>query len=101
MPQPSSGGLVLVETLNILEGFPLGDIKQGSAASLHLLIEAMKRGYADRARYLGAPSFVSARVATLISKGYATRLRAGIDAGHATPSAELQAGLPPHEGSNT
>src|SRR5262249_21193328 len=49
MPQPSSGGVVLLETLNILEGYPLADMPQGSAPSLHLLIEAMKRGYADRA----------------------------------------------------
>ena len=47
MPLPSSGGVVLIETLNILEGLPLRDMKQGSASSLHLLIEAMKRGYAD------------------------------------------------------
>ncbi len=58
MPLPSSGGVVLLETLNILEGFPLPDIKQGSAASLHLMIEAMKRAYADRAHYLGDPAYV-------------------------------------------
>jgi gamma-glutamyltranspeptidase/glutathione hydrolase len=101
MPQPSSGGIVLLETLNILEGFPLGEMKQGSAASLHLLIEAMKRGYADRARYLGDPSFVNAPIAALTSKDYAAKLRAGIDLDHATPSSELQAASPPHEGSNT
>jgi gamma-glutamyltranspeptidase / glutathione hydrolase len=102
MPQPSSGGVVLLETLNILEGFTLADMAQGSAPSLHLLIEAMKRGYADRARYLGDPSFVNAPIATLISKDYAARLRAGIDLDHATPSADLQAAaLQPHEGNNT
>jgi gamma-glutamyltranspeptidase/glutathione hydrolase len=102
MPQPSSGGVVLLETLNILEGFPLADLPQGSAASQHLLIEAMKRGYADRARYLGDPSFVNAPVAALISKDYAAKLRAGIDPDRATPSAELQAvALQPREGSNT
>jgi gamma-glutamyltranspeptidase / glutathione hydrolase len=102
MPQPSSGGVVLVETLNILEGFPLADMAQGLAPSLHFLIEAMKRGYADRARYLGDPSFVNAPIAALLSKDYAAKLRAGIDADHATPSAELQAAaLQPHEGNNT
>jgi gamma-glutamyltranspeptidase / glutathione hydrolase len=102
MPQPSSGGVVLVETLDILEGFPLADMAQGLAPSLHLLIEAMKRGYADRARYLGDPSFVNAPIADLISKDYAAKLRAGIDPDHATPSADLQAAtLQPHEGNNT
>jgi gamma-glutamyltranspeptidase/glutathione hydrolase len=101
MPQPSSGGVVLLETLNILEGYPLADMPQGSAPSLHLLIEAMKRGYADRARYLGDPS-VNAPIAALTSKDYAAKLRAGVDLDHATPSTELQAvALPPREGSNT
>ena len=76
MPQPSSGGVVLVETLNILEGFPLSRMERDSAASLHLLIEAMKRGYADRAHYLGDPDFFSAPIATLISKEYAAKQRA-------------------------
>jgi gamma-glutamyltranspeptidase / glutathione hydrolase len=102
MPQPSSGGVVLLETLNILEGFSLADMAQGSAPSLHLLIEAMKRGYADRARYLGDPSFVNAPIAALTSKDYAARLRAGIDLERATPSTDLQAAaVPPHEGNNT
>ena len=73
MPLPSSGGVGLVETLNILEGFPLAEMKQGSAASLHVLIEAMKRAYADRAHYLGDPAFVSAPVATLTTKDYAAK----------------------------
>jgi len=85
MPQPSSGGVVLLETLNILEGFPMHDMKQGSAPSLHVMIEAMKRAYADRARYLGDPDFVKAPVATLTSKDYAAKQRASIDLDHATP----------------
>ncbi|MEA2868944.1 MAG: gamma-glutamyltranspeptidase / glutathione hydrolase, partial [Bradyrhizobium sp.] len=84
MPQPSSGGVVLLEALNILEGFPMSEMKQGSAPSLHLMIEAMKRAYADRARYLGDPAFVNAPVATLISKEYAARQRASIDLDRAT-----------------
>src|SRR6202165_3280052 len=68
MPQPSSGGVVLLEALNILEGFPMGDMKQGSAPSLHVMIEAMKRGYADRARYLGDLAFINPPIPTLISK---------------------------------
>jgi gamma-glutamyltranspeptidase / glutathione hydrolase len=101
MPLPSSGGVVLVESLNILEGFPLRDMKQGSPASLHLLIEAMKRAYADRAHYLGDPAFVSAPVATLVTKDYAARQRASIDPEHATPWADAVSAAPPREGSNT
>jgi len=101
MPQPSSGGVVLLETLNMLEGFPMPDMKQGSAASLHVMIEAMKRAYADRARYLGDPAFVSAPVATLITKEYAARQRASIDLDHATPWTDALSAVPPREGSNT
>ncbi|MCP3372394.1 gamma-glutamyltransferase [Bradyrhizobium cajani] len=102
MPLPSSGGVVLMETLNILEGFQLADLKQGSPASLHLLIEAMKRAYADRARYLGDPAFVDAPIATLTAKDYAAKLRAGISVDRATPSKELvAAAAAPREGSNT
>ncbi len=101
MPQPSSGGVVLIESLNILEGFDLAALKQGSAPSLHLLIEAMKRAYADRARYLGDPAFVSAPIATLIAKDYAAKLRASIDPEHATPADKLMSAMPPREGSNT
>ena len=101
MPLPSSGGTVLLETLNILEGFRLSDLEQGSAASLHLLIEAMKRGYADRARYLGDPAFINAPTNILLAKDYATRLRAEIDPEHATPADKVTSALPPHEGSNT
>src|ERR1700681_2516778 len=101
MPQPSSGGVVLLETLNILEGFPMHDIKQGTAPSLHLLIEAMKRAYADRARYLGDPAFVNAPTSTLVAKDYAAKQRASINLDHATPSSEVFSPKPPREGSNT
>ncbi|MEA2884532.1 MAG: gamma-glutamyltranspeptidase / glutathione hydrolase [Bradyrhizobium sp.] len=101
MPQPSSGGVVLLETLNILEGFKMPELAQGSAASLHLLIEAMKRAYADRARYLGDPAFVNAPVATLIAKDYAARQRASIDLTRATPWTDALPAVPPREGSNT
>jgi gamma-glutamyltranspeptidase/glutathione hydrolase len=99
MPQPSSGGVVLIETLNILEGFAMHDLGQGTPPSLHLLVEAMKRAYADRARYLGDPAFTDAPVAKLLSKDYAAGLRAGIDPQRATPAADA---LPqPREGQNT
>ena len=101
MPLPSSGGTVLLESLNILEGFPLAEMTQGSPASLHLLIEAMKRAYADRARYLGDPAFVNAPVPVMLSKDYAARQRASIDPDHATASADAAAIKPLREGSNT
>lgn len=101
MPLPSSGGTVLVETLNILEGFSMHDLKQGTAPSLHLLIEAMKRAYADRARYLGDPAFVNAPIATLTSKDYAAKQRASIDLAHATPWTDALSAVPPREGQNT
>jgi gamma-glutamyltranspeptidase/glutathione hydrolase len=101
MPLSSSGGVVLLEMLNILEGFPLSDMKQGSAPELHVLIEAMKRAYADRARYLGDPAFVSAPVMALTSKDYAARQRASIDLDRATPWTDALSALPPREGSNT
>ncbi|WOH81893.1 gamma-glutamyltransferase [Bradyrhizobium sp. BEA-2-5] len=101
MPLPSSGGVVLLETLNILEGFQLADLKQGSAASLHLLIEAMKRAYADRARYLGDPAFVNAPTQLLIDKDYAAKQRATIDPARATPWTDVRNAKQPHEGDNT
>jgi len=95
MPPPSSGGVHLIEMLNILEGFTLRD----DAASRHLMIEAMKRAYADRAAYLGDPDQVTVPLAGLISKRYAQSLRATIDPDTATPA---QSGNPlPHEGDNT
>jgi gamma-glutamyltranspeptidase/glutathione hydrolase len=100
MPLPSSGGTVLLETLNILEGFPMPEMKQGSAPSLHVMIEAMKRAYADRARYLGDPAFVNAPADILISKDYAEKQRSSIDLARATPAEALSV-RPPREGSNT
>jgi gamma-glutamyltranspeptidase/glutathione hydrolase len=102
MPLPSSGGVVLLESLNILEGFKLRDLPQGSVDSLHLLIEAMKRAYADRARYLGDPAFADAPLTRLLSKDYATQLRASIRLDHAASAQEVAIAPPaPHEGSNT
>lgn len=100
MPLPSSGGTVLLQSLNILEGFPMADMKQGSAPSLHVMIEAMKRAYADRARYLGDPAFVNAPVNVLTTKEYAAKQRAGIDLARATPAGDVLA-VNPREGSNT
>jgi gamma-glutamyltranspeptidase/glutathione hydrolase len=101
MPLPSSGGVVLIETLNMLEGFSLRDFKQGSAPSLHLLIETMKRAYADRARFLGDPAFVNAPITKLTSKNYAAQQRASIDINRATPWSDMLPLKQPHEGDNT
>ena len=100
MPPSSSGGVVLIEMLNILEGYKLGGLDEG--ARLHLMIEAMRRAYADRAVYLGDPATVSAPLTRLMSKRYAAGLRAGIDPGRATPSSEIRADVElPREGDNT
>ena len=101
MPLPSSGGVVLIETLNILEGFDMARQPQGSVASLHLLIEAMKRAYADRARFLGDPGFVEAPVTRLTSKAYAAQMRTGIDPDRATPWGDMLPLQPPQGGDNT
>ncbi len=79
MPPPSSGGVAIVEMLNILEGYDLAASGFGSARSLHLMTEAMRRAYADRARYLGDPDYVEMPLARLTSKDYAAELRGTID----------------------
>jgi len=78
-PPPSSGGVALVEILNILEGFDLAARGAGSSASLHVIAEAMKLAFADRAAHLGDSDFVSVPVAGLVSKGYADELRERIN----------------------
>ena len=89
MPPPSSGAVALIEMLNILERFDLKAKGLLTAQALHLQIEAMRRAYLDRARYLGDTDFVDVPVARLISKEYAKTLAAGIDADKASSSAEL------------
>src|SRR5208282_4179225 len=90
MPPPSSGGVELIEMLNILEGYDLAH--EDDADALHLLIEAMKRAYADRALFLGDPDTVKLPVARLISKSYAATWRATIDPARATPASAIRAG---------
>jgi gamma-glutamyltranspeptidase/glutathione hydrolase len=99
MPPPSSGGVHLIEMLNVLEGTDLAKLPREQA--LHLEIEAMKRAYADRAMFMGDPDAVTMPVAGLISKQYAASLRAGIN-DRATPSADIRPGKPgEYEGRNT
>jgi gamma-glutamyltranspeptidase/glutathione hydrolase len=89
MPPPSSGGVAMIEMLNMLETFDLPKFGALSAKSLHYEIEAMRRGYLDRARFLGDPDFVKVPVARLTSKAYAQSLASTIDPDHASSSAEL------------
>jgi gamma-glutamyltranspeptidase / glutathione hydrolase len=102
MPPPSSGGVHIIELLNVLEGFPLAAQGAGSAPNIHIMAEAMKLAYADRAEYLGDPDHVPVPVKGLISKAYAERLRAEISLTRATPSAEIKALDPmPYESAQT
>ena len=100
-PPPSSGGVVLCETFNILEGYPIGELGFHSAAGTHLLTEALRRAYHDRNLNLGDPSFVTIDTAHFIDKGYAAQLRQGIDPDRATPSASLGGVGGSGEGQNT
>lgn len=87
MPPPSSGGVTMVQMLNVLEGYDLAASGFGSARTLHLMAEAMRRAYANRARYLGDPDFnPDMPIADLLSKAYATRVRDSIDGNAASPS---------------
>ncbi len=89
MPPPSSGGVTMIEMLNILEQFDLPKLGALSPDALHLEIEAMRRGYLDRARFLGDPDFVQMPLDKLTSKAYAKTLAASIDKTHASSSVEL------------
>jgi len=82
-PPPSSGGVSVLQMLNILEGFDLAGLGFGTAASCHLLAEALKIAFADRAAATADPDFVAVPVARLIDKAYAEERRAGIDPGRA------------------
>jgi gamma-glutamyltranspeptidase / glutathione hydrolase len=89
MPPPSSGGVALIEMLNILERFDLAAKDRYAPETLHLMIEAARRAYLDRARHLGDPDFVAVPVTRLTSKAYAAQLAAGIDTARATSSLAL------------
>lgn len=102
MPPPSSGGVLLVQMLNMLEPYDLGALGFGSAAAMHHVIEAERRAYADRAEYLGDPDFVAVPVARLIAKDYARQRFADFDPAKANRSAEIGAGAaPPPESPDT
>lgn len=87
MPPPSSGGVALVQMLNVLEGYDLASLGHNSARYIHLLVEAMRRAYRDRATFLADADFIDVPVHRLTSKGYAEELRREIDLAHAGASA--------------
>ncbi|HEX8067815.1 MAG TPA: gamma-glutamyltransferase [Thermoleophilaceae bacterium] len=95
MPPPTSAGVATIEMLNLLEGFELGAAGRGSADRFHLVAEAQKIAWADRAAYVGDPDFVDVPLATLTSKEYAARRRSEIDPRSAAASYAAGAGPPP------
>ena len=102
MPPPSSGGVHVVEMLNILEGYDLSALGHNSADYLHRLIEAMRRAYADRSEYLGDPDFFDVPIAALTDKAYAKKLRDGISLKKASLSSDIKPGLgQPYESNET
>src|SRR3984885_7046429 len=89
-PPPSSGGAVLIEILNILEGYDLGKMGDRSAQSVHFTVEALRRAFFDRAEFMGDPDFAKIPVAQLIDKRYAAAWLETIDPEHATASKDLK-----------
>lgn len=101
MPPPSSGGILLVQMLNMLEAYDIGALGWGSPATLHLMIEAQRRAYADRAEFLGDPDFVEIPTTMLTSKDYARARFADFDTQQASDSSEIDAGSWPEESPET
>ncbi|CRM00847.1 MULTISPECIES: gamma-glutamyltransferase [Pseudomonas] len=100
-PPPSSGGVVICQIMNILEGYPMADLGYHSAQGLHYQIEAMRHAYVDRNSYLGDPDFVKNPIAHLLDKNYAAKLRDAIEPHKAGDSQAIKPGVSPHEGNNT
>ncbi|TYC70061.1 gamma-glutamyltransferase [Stappia sp. BW2] len=102
MPPPSSGGVHIVQILNMLENFPLAEYGPNSADSIHVMAESMRRAYADRSKYLGDPDFVEVPVKGLTDPAYAAELVKTIKMDAATPSVEVKPGDPfPYESNQT
>ncbi|MDP7549112.1 MAG: gamma-glutamyltransferase, partial [Alphaproteobacteria bacterium] len=102
MPPPSSGGVHLIQMLNMLETFPLGKFGHSGVESLHVMAEAMKLAYADRAQHLGDPDFWAVPTRGLTAKAYAQNLAANILRRRVRPSAEIEHGDPaPYESDET
>lgn len=96
-PPPSSGGTTMCQILNTLEGFDLKALGFNSAATIHVMSEAMRHAFMDRNTFLGDPQFVENPLKLLLSKPYAAAIREKISVDKATPSAQVQPGLAPHE----
>jgi len=94
MPPPSSGGAVLIEMLNILEGYDLKKMDWASSERYHLMTEAMRRAFADRAEYMGDTDYVKVPIAGLVDKKYAAQLRHTINPDRASSSEQVKAGKP-------
>ncbi|MCL4167245.1 UNVERIFIED_CONTAM: hypothetical protein GTU68_002701, partial [Idotea baltica] len=101
MPPPSSGGVLLLQMLNMLEPHDIGAMGYGSADAMHLMIEAERRAYADRAEHLGDPDFYPVPIAKLTSKTYAKERFADMDMAKATPSSDIGPGSWPDESPDT
>ncbi|MEM5505651.1 gamma-glutamyltransferase [Shewanella frigidimarina] len=102
MPPPSSGGIHIIEMLNVLEQFPIDKLGHNTANTLHLMAETMKYAYADRSEYLGDPDFVNVPVKQLTSKKYAKEIASKIAINKTTPSSEIRPGnLAPYESDQT
>ncbi len=95
-PLPSSGGATMCQILNTLEGYDLKAMGFNSAASIHVMAEAMRHAFMDRNTFLGDSAFVDNPLARLLDKNYAAAIREKILADKATPSAEVQPGITPH-----
>ena len=102
MPPPSSGGAVLIQMLQVVEGFTLRKSGAGSSQTIHWMAEAMKRGFADRAAHFGDPAFTNIPLEILVSRDYAHKLWKSIDPDRATPAASIRPyGTPLREGDHT
>lgn len=101
MPPPSSGGALIAQMLNMLEPFDLGSLGWGNPETIHLMVEAERRAYADRAQYLGDPDYVDVPIAQLIDREYARERFADFDPERATPSSRIGPGHWPEESPQT
>ncbi len=95
MPPPSSGGIHILQMLNVLEHFPVASMGSGSADSVHLLAEVMRIAFADRSQHLGDPDYYPVPVEWLTSQTYGAELAASIDMRRARPSADVAPGVTP------
>lgn len=102
MPPPSSGGVHIIEMLNVLQQFPIDKFGHNTAQTIHVMAETMKHAYADRSEYLGDPDFYTVPVKQLTDKNYAQKIASQIALNKTTPSSEIKPGnLAPYESDQT